>query len=183
MKFTETTKTMMSVGFRRHQPYTTCSSQTCLLNHTIYYLLQLGHIQDWLFTARKRSLGQGNIFRCLCQSFCPQGTHLPWTAPPPGQQARGTHPTGMLSCFQQLNLPFTFAVTGLSFPTTADCKLSRDAAFILEGAGSGFFNIPYKRIKQSFSCCRTVTTTERNQTLRITSHWLPITTITMSEKM
>ena len=26
-----------------------------------------------IFTARKRSLGQGNIFRRLCQEFCPQG--------------------------------------------------------------------------------------------------------------
>ena len=26
-----------------------------------------------LFTARKRSLGQGNIFRSLCQEFCPRG--------------------------------------------------------------------------------------------------------------
>ena len=25
------------------------------------------------FTARKRSLGQGNIFRSVCQEFCPQG--------------------------------------------------------------------------------------------------------------
>ena len=28
---------------------------------------------DFLFTARKRSLGQGNIFRSMCQEFCPQG--------------------------------------------------------------------------------------------------------------
>ena len=27
----------------------------------------------WIFTARKRSLGQGNIFRSVCQEFCPQG--------------------------------------------------------------------------------------------------------------
>ena len=26
-----------------------------------------------LVTARKRSLGQGNIFRSVCQEFCPQG--------------------------------------------------------------------------------------------------------------
>ena len=72
-------------------------------------------------------LGQGNIFRSVCQEFCPQGG-LPHcmlgytqTTPPPtpepeagtprpdqtpstvhagryGQQAGGTHPTGMQSC-------------------------------------------------------------------------------------
>ena len=26
-----------------------------------------------IFTGRKRSLGQGNIFRSVCQEFCPQG--------------------------------------------------------------------------------------------------------------
>ena len=31
-------------------------------------------IISWdIFTARKRSLGQGNIFRSVCQEFCPQG--------------------------------------------------------------------------------------------------------------
>ena len=50
-----------------------------------------------VITARKRSLGQGNIFRSVCQEFCPQGgsaslhagntPHLP---PPPG--TRGRHP-------------------------------------------------------------------------------------------
>ena len=30
-----------------------------------------------LFTARKRSLGQGNIFRSVCQEFCPQGGWYP----------------------------------------------------------------------------------------------------------
>ena len=29
--------------------------------------------QIFFFTARKRSLGQGNIFRSVCQEFCPQG--------------------------------------------------------------------------------------------------------------
>ena len=27
----------------------------------------------WIFTARKRSLGQGTIFRSMCQEFCTQG--------------------------------------------------------------------------------------------------------------
>ena len=29
--------------------------------------------QDSIFTARKRSLGQGNIFSNVCQEFCPPG--------------------------------------------------------------------------------------------------------------
>ena len=65
-------------------------------------------------------LGQGNIFRSVCQEFCSQGGStqtlpLPGagTPPPPprsrhspgavhagryGQEAGGTHPTGMHSC-------------------------------------------------------------------------------------
>ena len=31
----------------------------------------------FLITARKRSLGQGNIFRSVCQEFCPRGRVLP----------------------------------------------------------------------------------------------------------
>ena len=31
-----------------------------------------------IFTARKRSLGQGNIFRSVCQDFCPQGGAWSW---------------------------------------------------------------------------------------------------------
>ena len=30
-------------------------------------------LECFLVTARKRSLGQGNIFRSVCQEFCPQG--------------------------------------------------------------------------------------------------------------
>ena len=50
-----------------------------------------------MFTARKRSLGQGNIFRSVCQEFCPQwgggsglggclvpGGCLVWGVPGPG---------------------------------------------------------------------------------------------------
>ena len=42
-----------------------------------------------IFTARKRSLGQGNIFRSVCQEFCPQGggvsasVHAGMPHPPP----------------------------------------------------------------------------------------------------
>ena len=81
-----------------------------------------------LITARKRSLGQGNIFRSVCQEFCPRGCVVPggclvrWGGPgggvcvwsrgcgpggmpggdPPGTAtaAGGTHPTGMHSYYQ-----------------------------------------------------------------------------------
>ena len=62
-----------------------------------------------LFTVRKRSLGQGNIFAPVCHSVHRGGA---WAGTPPGkysprqvvhagrygQQAGGTHPTGMHSC-------------------------------------------------------------------------------------
>ena len=47
-------------------------------------------------TARKRCLGQGNIFTSFCDSFCSQSRCLPlgsW-----GDTQGGTQPTGMLSC-------------------------------------------------------------------------------------
>ena len=69
-----------------------------------------------LITARKRSLGQGNIFSSMCQEFCSQGGlpqymlgYHPWCRQlPPGavhagrydQQAGGMHPTGMQSCVE-----------------------------------------------------------------------------------
>ena len=64
-----------------------------------------------IFTARKRSLGQGNIFSSVCQEFCSQGgvcLSECWDTTPLravhagryGQQAGGMHPTGMQSCFQ-----------------------------------------------------------------------------------
>ena len=68
--------------------------------------------------ARKRSLGQGNIFIGMCQEFCSQwGCLLPrgvsahggllqgMSAPggggsaPGDTAAGGTHPTGMHTCF------------------------------------------------------------------------------------
>ena len=33
----------------------------------------------YIFTARKRSLGQGNIFRSMCQEFCPRGGGGAWS--------------------------------------------------------------------------------------------------------
>ena len=49
------------------------------------YLAQIWLKVSALFTARKRSLGQGNIFRSVCQEFCPYGG-LP-------QCMLGYHPT------------------------------------------------------------------------------------------
>ena len=84
-------------------------------------------------TARKRSLGQGNIFSSVCQEFCPRGGlpqcmlgyHLPGPdSPPPnqtpqtrhppcavhaeryGQRAGGMHPTGMQSSCLNVQLKF-----------------------------------------------------------------------------
>ena len=71
-----------------------------------------------IFTARKRSLRQGNVFTPVCHSvhreclphcmlaYTPFRQNPPWadTPPPPrqtppyGQQAAGTHPTGMNTC-------------------------------------------------------------------------------------
>ena len=59
----------------------------------LYRCLILFHMQLYsiiiivIITARKRSLGQGNIFRSVCQEFCSQGggageylaRYLPWT--------------------------------------------------------------------------------------------------------
>ena len=61
-----------------------------------------------IFNARKRSLGQGNVFRSVCQSFCSQGegfslwTETPWTQThldrdPPDRDR--PMPTGMYTCF------------------------------------------------------------------------------------
>ena len=38
-----------------------------------------------LITARKRSLGQGNIFSSVCQEFCSQRGRVPGQVHPPGQ--------------------------------------------------------------------------------------------------
>ena len=63
---------------------------------------------DDIFTARKRSLGQGNIFSSVCQEFCSQ--EVEWGSasvhagipPPSGKadppRAGGMHHTGMQSC-------------------------------------------------------------------------------------
>ena len=95
------------------------------LQHTVYggryasywnaFLLK--RVLIHIITTRKRSFGQGNIFSSVCQEFCswggvpgqvhpPPGRCTPWAGSPPravhagkyGQQAGGTHPTGMHSC-------------------------------------------------------------------------------------
>ena len=45
-----------------------------------------------MFTARKRSLRQGNIFTSVCHSFCPQGLY------PSMQWAGGVYPCMQLGC-------------------------------------------------------------------------------------
>ena len=64
-----------------------------------------------IFTARKRSLGQGNIFTSVYQEFCSQGgggcllrgcllRGVSGGDPPGTATAKGgTHPTEMYSCF------------------------------------------------------------------------------------
>ena len=70
-----------------------------------------------IFTARKRSLGQGNIFRSVCQEFCSQGGGaIPACLAAGGvlsqrplqtaTAAGGTYPTGMHSCSHYVWLVF-----------------------------------------------------------------------------
>ena len=76
------------------------------LKHTrLATLSLLITLYSHIFSARKQSLGQGNIFRSVCQEFCSLGEST-WAATPPpprtrytpGQQGGSTHPTGMHSC-------------------------------------------------------------------------------------
>ena len=60
-----------------------------------------------MFTARKRSLGQGNIFTPVCHSIHGGGVPGPggcawWRPPGAATAAGGTHPSGMHSCFNEL---------------------------------------------------------------------------------
>ena len=59
-----------------------------------------------IFTARKRSLGQGNIFRSVCQEFCSQrgeylGKYTPRQVHPPWQ----VHPLGRYTPLGQVHSP------------------------------------------------------------------------------
>ena len=57
------------------------------------------------FLPSASKLRQGNIFRSVCQEFCPHGGGVClsacWDTPPQqtATAADGTHPTGMHSCF------------------------------------------------------------------------------------
>ena len=53
-----------------------------------------------IITARKRSLGPGNMFTGVCLSTGGGGVHGPGgcMVPPTATAAGGTHPTGMHSC-------------------------------------------------------------------------------------
>ena len=68
---------------RKHMDY-----HSCILLRISWMRGQLVSFPISLFTARKRSLGQGNIFRSVCQEFCLQrgSTWHPQTryTPPPG---------------------------------------------------------------------------------------------------
>ena len=67
----------------RHYNYTTTTLSDCVFCWKL------------LVTARKRSLGQGNIFRSVCQEFCPQGVSAS-THPgiPLGPGRHPPHPLG-----------------------------------------------------------------------------------------
>ena len=67
-----------------------------------------------VFTIHKQSLGQSNIFRSVCQSFCPQGCVWQGRCMVGGScvaggmhpremanEVGGMHPTGMHSCFKR----------------------------------------------------------------------------------
>ena len=104
--------------------------QDCPLRHWERHMKSFVSV---FFTARKRSLGRGNIFSSMCQEFCSQGEEVClsacWDTPPPpeqtphqsrhppgadtppctvhagryGQQVDGMHPTGMQSCLLKLS--------------------------------------------------------------------------------
>ena len=73
------------------------------------HLLVVINLWVRLITARKRSLGQGNIFRSVCQEFCPWGVCLRacWDTTPsppgPGRHApgqAGTLPPRSRACWE-----------------------------------------------------------------------------------
>ena len=70
------------------------------LTHLWKYHVHTGSVRCFI-TARKRSLGQGNIFRSVCQEFCPQGGVLP----PGGGTSSGVLPPVGGGCFLPGVLP------------------------------------------------------------------------------
>ena len=69
-------------------------------------------VQSVLFLPSATKLRQGNIFRNVCQEFCPQGrvsaSVLCWDTPPPGRHPLGRHtpwadtPPGQTPLSQQM---------------------------------------------------------------------------------
>ena len=51
---------------------------------SLVIFFRLEHSVMYIITASKRSLGQGNIFTPVCQSFCSHGEGVPWQVPTPG---------------------------------------------------------------------------------------------------
>ena len=66
-----------------------CELRQCLLLEKRFKYNSDVSLSPWIVTTRKRSLGQGNIFRSMCQEFCPQGG-VPGQVHPPDQ----VHPPG-----------------------------------------------------------------------------------------
>ena len=68
--------------------------------------------QKYVITTRKRSLGQGNVFTPVCDSFCSRGGGVKGIPPLGRSQAGGTHPTGMHSCINVI-LQKTLNITSI----------------------------------------------------------------------
>ena len=121
--------------FPRPSTFLKLNNRFIAIQHIFAVFLSLHYnVQSLIFTARKRSLGQGNAFTGICHSFCPEGGgftacitgHMTggsasrrgtlgrppgpayrgrgnpappetWDTTGYGQQAGGTHPTGMHS--------------------------------------------------------------------------------------
>ena len=125
----------ISVCVKQRRPWTDAGSPDCSqIFFSKNFIEQpnklLSKILDSVFIiARKRSLGQGNIFMGVCQEFYSQGAGsasvhagIPHTPPGAkhagryGQRAGGTHPTGMQSCFHS-NYRFMDALSNCMFDT------------------------------------------------------------------
>ena len=79
-------------------PQASTNYHTHSLTHSVHYTLQWISVLNTIITARKRSLGQGNIFSSTCQKFCSQGEgvchSVSWdTTQPPGADPQDQAPT------------------------------------------------------------------------------------------
>ena len=101
-----------------------------LVNMLVWVCLTTNLLCSSEYLSAATKLGQGNIFRSVCQEFCPRGggclpASPPRADPPPppradthppayGQRAAGTHPTGMHSCcLCNLFRQFFFKIPGI----------------------------------------------------------------------